>query len=283
MAGMYSQGVDVMPTPARIEETPNTTMSKAGGRQQRDPAGIVPVTGHLLQTNFLAQEENPTTLYGQDIIRLHLTFVGMVEEVKREPSWVQWTVDDGTHLINMRKYVQSDDEAGALAMMNEAPVGKYARIVGRFMKGKGYWYVSPLHISAVTDPDEIALSAVEAAHAFVFNKQPEEPKLQTSQSLPTEFPTSTMAAPKPSPYVGSAAAGSEVKPSVGPAWLTPDMSVTQAVKEALKHADEAGLSKQDIKKLVGRFDEPTIGAALKQFEADGDVYTTIDDEHFALC
>ncbi|SPN99591.1 uncharacterized protein DNG_02443 [Cephalotrichum gorgonifer] len=95
-----------------------------------------------------------------------VTFVAQIRSMNRQETNIQYKLDDGTAVIEVKKYVDSD--------RTEAPsdpaidVGGYVRCYGRLRAFNGKRYVSVHFIRAVTNYDEVNYHLLEAAAVHLY-------------------------------------------------------------------------------------------------------------------
>lgn len=95
-----------------------------------------------------------------------MTFVAQVRQLNRQETNIQYKLDDGTAVIEVKKYIDSE--------RTEAPsdptidVDAYVRVYGRLKSFNSKRYVSVHFIRAVTDFDEVSFHLLEAAAVHLY-------------------------------------------------------------------------------------------------------------------
>lgn len=89
-----------------------------------------------------------------------VTFVAQIRQLNRQETNIQYKLDDGTAVIEVKKYV--DAERVEAPSDPNIDVGAYVRVYGRLKSFNGKRYVSVHFIRAVTEFDEVGYHLLEA-------------------------------------------------------------------------------------------------------------------------
>lgn len=89
-----------------------------------------------------------------------VTFVAQIRQLNRQETNIQYKLDDGTAVIEVKKYV--DAERVEAPSDPRIDVGAYVRVYGRLKSFNGKRYVSVHFIRAVEDFDEVGYHLLEA-------------------------------------------------------------------------------------------------------------------------
>lgn len=196
-----------------------------------------------------------------------VVLVGMVEGLVKQTSSLEFTMNDATGRIKVKYYMA--ESAGVEKLEN----GAYVSIVGNVRTSPAV-HVSVLSLRAVQSANEVSYHMIEAAYANVkLSQKPAEPA-----------PTSTaMDFPTPSKEFSSPAA--QQSPAQPPAQqVKPVGDVNSQILEVLRRDGEGleeGVEKSVLLKKLDTLTADSITAALDKLVDAGEVFRTIDDDHFA--
>jgi len=211
-----------------------------------------------------------------------LLLVGLVESMTKQAASIEFSLNDGTGRIKARHYV-SDRQSGDLDAL--AP-GCYVSAFGSVRTAPEV-HLAVVGMSPVRSADEVSYHMIEAAYAAL--------KLEKGVSEPM-----TPAPKRPAPAeaagispqkleVAAAAAPAAVEASKPPAAAPKEplsgSGLRKAVLRFLQREGEGrpeGVSLAAVCGCVGATPADDVTAALRRLVDAGEIYTTIDDEHF-LC
>lgn len=97
-----------------------------------------------------------------------VTFVGQVRAVTQQSTHVNYKLDDGTGVIEVKKWVDADKmqtEPGAEPLLE---LDKYARVWGRLKSFSNKKHVGAHVIRPVTDHNEVNYHLLEAAYVHLY-------------------------------------------------------------------------------------------------------------------
>lgn len=201
-----------------------------------------------------------------------LLLVGLVEAMTRQAASVELSLCDGSGRIKARHY--TSDQSGDLAAL--AP-GCYVSVFGS-VRTAPETHFAVAGMSLVQSADEVSYHMIETAYAAL--------KLQKGRPEPVT--------PAPKKSVLEEAAPSPQKPSKAtveaPAAAVPKEGLTgsglrKAVLGFIQKEGEGkaeGVSLAAVCKHVDPVPAADVSAALEKLVDAGEIFTTIDDEHF-LC
>lgn len=264
--------------------------ARAGVRQE-DRMACLPLTVRIVED---AVERQRAT--GVDELRVHgvemgqssmMLLVGAVEQLVKQTSSVQFVLNDGTGRVKVRHYTTSDaDSAGLEGIVD----GGYITVVGSVRTSPAL-HISATFLHPVASANEVSYHMIEVAHAALKLKQVASGVTTTT---PTSFTTpSKSKLASPTQALAELSPPKEVAPEVVPQPLPALANPATAAKtlESMKHTvaeflrreaegQEAGLHVDAV--CAGLKEESAaVRAALDALVEDGDVYTTISEDHFA--
>jgi len=247
--------------------------------RQEDRQTCLPVTVRAIEH---AMEQRADT--GGEL-RVHgsepgvLLLVGLVEAMTRQSASIELSLNDGTGRIKARHYV-SERQSGDLDAL--AP-GRYVTVFGALRTAPEVHF-AVAGMTLVQSADEVSYHMVEAAYAAL--------KLQKGRTEPvTPAPKKHMAAEAglSPPKETTVATASAVGAPAAVAAKEPSgerLSGSGLRKAALKFLQREGEGRPEGVPLaaVCQHVAPTpadeVAAALQKLVDSGEVYTSIDDEHF---
>jgi len=266
--------------------TQNASPQKA--KRQEEKQSCVPVTARIIETAIKNQEGMELRIHGEEPSMLVL--VGQVESLVKQAASLEFTLNDSTGRVKARHFFPNQE---ARPEFDKLESGSYVSVVANLRTAPTV-HLGVQFMSLVQSPDEISYHMIESAHAAM--------KLQQNIKDP-----STPAAKRP-------VASPQTVGSQGPTWspdvaMSPPKEIKETVNvvpvplsfssakvklegEALKNAVIELLRKEgpatgelgvELAKVYAGL-EATPSADVKgcvtQLLDDGDVYTTVDDDHF---
>lgn len=205
-----------------------------------------------------------------------LIVVGIAESVVLQPTNLELQVNDGTGRIKARLYLT---ELGQREKLKDIVPGRYVSMFGGVRTAPEFHFAA-MGIRVVTESDEISYHAIEAAHAAL--------KLLKVHQRALE-PTT------PNPKAQSAGQGDNVSPpkapleagaapSPGPAKPLSGAGLKSAIQHFLQRSAEGNPEGAHFGKVAEHV-SPTplaeVQAALRQLVVDGEIFNTVDDDHFS--
>eukprot|EP00440_Ansanella_granifera_P034153 gb/GFBE01037052.1/.p1 GENE.gb/GFBE01037052.1/~~gb/GFBE01037052.1/.p1 ORF type:complete len:267 (+),score=72.89 gb/GFBE01037052.1/:1-801(+) len=202
-----------------------------------------------------------------------LVLVAAVDEVSKHPNTMELMLNDGTGRLKARYFIT--DASNTSAMDAIAP-GMYVSVFGG-VRTAPMNHFAVTGIRPVQSADEVSYHTIEVAHTY----------LKCQKGHPEPF--------TPSPKKSSPLAAVEATTGAVEAKLTPSKAEEAApVGEQLKAALTEFLQKESpargdvgvpiaeiCKKYVSNTEEQ-VRSMLTQLVEGGDVFTTIDDNHFCM-
>jgi len=265
----------------------NSSPQKA--KRQEEKQTCIAITARIIESSIKNMEGGELHIHGEQPSMVLL--VGQVESLVKQAASLEFTLNDSTGRVKARHFFPNQE---ARPEFDKLQNGSYVSVVANVRTALTV-HLGVQFMTLVQSADEVSYHMIEAAHAAV--------KLQqTNKSDP-----STPAAKRP--VASPMTAGSQ-----GPSW-SPDVAMSPAkeVKETVNvvpvpmsfTAAKVKLAGDELKNAIIeilRKDGPAsgesgvglaqVGAGLEATPLDdikgcltglldeGDVYTTIDDDHF---
>jgi len=257
-------------------------------KRQEDKQTCVPITARIIESAIKSMEGGALRIHGEEPSMVLL--VGQVESLVKQAASLEFTLNDSTGRVKARHFFPNQEARPELDKMEN---GCYVSVVANVRTAPTV-HLGVQFMTIVQSADEISYHMIEAAHATV--------KLQQASKDP-----STPAAKRP--VASPMTAGSQ-----GQSW-SPDVAMSPAkeVKEAVNVAPvpmslasaKVKLAGDELKNAIIEFlrkegeASGDVGVSLAQVGAglaatpaadiksclaflleEGDVFTTIDDDHF---
>lgn len=199
--------------------------------------------------------------------------MGQIRHISAQPTNITYKVDDGTGLIEVKKWVDVDKEATAAAP--ELSENRYVRVFGRVKGFNNKRFVSAHIVRPVTDFNEINMHLLEATYVHLyFTCNPPE---STSAAGVARSDNDAMFVDQSHSRAGE---GSAV---VGNRQFSQLKPMARKVLSLLQSAPQnnEGLHIQQIASELGVNVDQVLLAGDELLES-GSIYTTIDDETWAV-
>lgn len=244
----------------------------------------LPVTVRAIELALQQQREDDGEFRVHGVEPGMLALVGLVEDLSKSGgASVEFTLNDATGRLRVRFYVT---EPGALAGLEELASGRYVSLVGGVRSSPTAHFAATC-MRLVSSADEVSYHMIEAAHAALKLRQgstlepstPAPKRQAVAESLgameditPAKAPTDSMPAP------ASLTAASK-GPLEGPALR--QSALEFVTREAASQGQE-GVSLDAVRVHLGPLSEAAVRKCLVALVDDGDLFTTIDDDHFGV-
>lgn len=218
-------------------------------------------------------------IHGEEVSMIMV--VGVAEAVVNQAASVEFILNDSTGRLKVRQYL-TDSNQNAIGFSN----GHYVSVVGQ-MRTAPEVHMSAQFLSVVDSPDQISYHVIEATHAMLkltkakadpMTPAPKRP-VATPQISVTNVPPQTEdmvvdTPQKESKIAVSSSPGSKLKGDVLRSAL-----ISFLQQQSSNHPE--GLKFGDIAKQMEPVVEVEVRACLESLVGDGEVFNTIDDEHFS--
>jgi hypothetical protein len=256
-------------------------------KRQEDKQVCLPVTVRAIESALQNQTEGGTEVkfYGRE--QGMLILVAAVEAVVTQGVSVEMFLNDATGRIKARHYTNDISQQA----VDQLTPGCYVHVFGNIRTTpEVHFAITGLRI--VTSADDVSFHMIEVAHAAMKSEKPESgrgldrsvvtPVKAAPTSLDTDKFTKTEISPpkEPSPAVVSTAA--PVPPAKN---RLQGEALRSAVLEFLRKECEgkpAGVRLRDAVSFADPTPAEDVKATLAKLVDAGDVYNTIDDQHFAV-
>lgn len=240
--------------------------SSAQGRSRKayDEQTLIPVTIRMVRRAQPDTASGDGSLILQDGRKISMVkIVGAVRSVEDTSTNVMYTLEDGTGLIDVRKWLD-DNECSALQELRQETLKEhiYLRIIGQVKEYEGKVIVVANSIRPVASGNELTHHMLEVVYCAERYKRGDI-------VIPGR--------------VGSGL-GIGVKKVIGPEGTNDSAnSLKAAVLDIFKNHDDVGSGvhvQVCIDHLNGRFPEAEIRRMIESLSEEGHIYSTVSDDHF---
>jgi len=253
--------------------------------RQEEKQTCIPVTVRIVQDAVARHAESQEILiHGTEANIVHI--VGVVEGLVEQTAMIEFQLNDGSGRMKVRYYTPSGSSEGATGITT----GRYISVVGNVRTSPAA-HVSAMSLQAVTSADEVSYHMIEVAHAALKLRNP-----TTAATLGAAVPVSDPITPaKQGLGFGQGfGQGSTVSPvkmeapfvAAPVAMQTPPKAdLRSAVMDLLRQMQEsAGAEGLGLSTIAGRTQASSekVKDILSSLVDEGEVFTTIDDDHFAV-
>lgn len=284
---MFNSGVTFLNFGSSQSQVPAVTQADVSADDRRQPRQEEPLT--CIPVTVRAVEQGLAQTADRDEFRVHgvepgmIVLVGAVENMSK-PGGVslEFTLNDGTGRMRVRYFLT---EEGAMQGLEGMSSGCYVSIVGQARKAPSP-HISVTCMNLVSSADEVSYHMVEAAHAFLkLQKGPSTSvELRTpAKQRPAEAVDITPLSPpkdeKPKSYQATATVSASVLGQHMP--LKPDLRqlALNFVKRDETGPEGAALS--DIVAHLAPAGATEVRLVLEGLQTDGEIYNSIDENHFS--
>jgi len=258
--GGSAQGFDATPA----QSAPEATGKKP---RQEEKQTCLPVTVRLIEKAVAERTESAGELRFHGTEQSMLIVVGMVEALTRQSASMEFSLNDATGRMKARYYMTSRQPSE----LEGIEPGTYV-CVSASVRTAPEVHLAVTGMRPVRSGDEVSFHMIEVAHAMLRLKRREsEPMVPLSKGVPEMSPMKPV---KPVPE------------SVPDAVQKPRLSGSKLRHALLDFSRKEGEGKAEGVNLAAfcKFADPTpkdeVKSALEHLVNKGDLYTTIDEEHF---
>ena len=226
------------------------------------PPTMKPLTVKMLKRAIDARQTPDETLVVNGVPVHNLTVVGKIVGVESKSSYVLYKVDDSTGVCDVKVWSDQDGDQTA----EPIEVGAYVRVYGS-VKTLANEHMIAAHtqqaVCKITDHNEVTFHMLEVVYA---SGHAEKTKVSGGAA-----PANAYTVPQQAPNV--AANGDLGSEEI-------DVSIMGVLKQFAE--GEQGMTVDEIaSKQNGKFTRDAIKAALEEMSNGGEVFTTIDEDHYA--
>jgi len=265
-----------------------TQASPQKARRQEEKQSCIPVTVRMVDTGVKnsSMDGGEVRIHGEETSMVVL--VGQVESLVRQAASMEFTLNDSSGRIKARHFFPNSEPRPELERLQS---GSYVSVVAN-VRTAPTLHLGVQFMTIVETADEISYHMIESAHAALkLQKHSMEP-LTPAPKRPVASPQFDSQPPVWSPTATPPKVSNQSVSTVIPVPMIVTPSKGKMEGDALKNAileylrkegpnvGEAGVGVTAVAAGL----EPTpladIKGCLGVLVEDGDVYTTLDDDHF---
>jgi replication factor A2 len=227
--------------------------------KKRDAQTLVPLTIKQLQNSEI--RDSKFKIDGKEVSQI--TFIGVILTVEAQNTNVNYLIDDGTGKINVRIYIDMDDETQKQSQWRE---NMYVRVIGNLRVFQNGPSVVGFQLIPLTDFNELTFHMLEVIHTHCVNTK-------TAQGgSPAKAPA---AQSNDSNVISNSNFGND-----GGDGAFSDIQKQVLQVFAQDHNNETGTSIQTVCERLSQFQRHDIQRAIEYLSDEGHLYSTIDEEHY---
>ncbi|GAA6059428.1 hypothetical protein JCM10212_003660 [Sporobolomyces blumeae] len=252
--------------------------SPSGGGRKSGSQALRPVTIHQVRTAEQSFTDSEFMIDGAEV--KEITLVACIRSVTRTTTQATFLVEDGTGQMDCRMWVESSDggdegDPRLAALENN----RYVRIIGSIKTFSDKRHINAQRVRPIEDFNEISFHLVECAYVHKYTTL--GPPGGGNTAMVTDRPYDNAG----NPYASDAHGGGMGGAGDGIPTDLPSgqRAVLKFVKEqsALGDSGGEGVHIQAIVRSLG-FGEAKVRDLIQTLETEGHLYSTIDEDHFAM-
>jgi replication factor A2 len=262
-----------------VSNTPEKKMSR------EDKQTCLPLTVRILSDAIANRADNASDLQVHGVELANFVLVGVVENLMQQATGLEFVLNDASGRIKVRYYRTGDEDADVKGLVS----GRYASIVGN-LRTTPMPHVSALSLRSVGSADEVSYHMIEVAHAALKLKcgggsaslTLSTPVKQTKPVAATDGPTpakENQDVVMPASSAPASTMATSVEAPLGGGALR---SAILAVFRKEGEDKPEGVSVNTIINQLKGTPSDSIRSVVEELVADGEVFSTIDDEHFSV-
>jgi len=247
----------------------------------------VPVTVRILLDAVAARadEGSEVLIHGSEAGVIVL--VGVVEALVQQTAMLEFQLNDASGRIKVRHY--------GSGLTDSLTPGRYVAIVGNLRTSPAV-HVSAMSLRTVSQADEVSYHMIDVAHTALRLRNPTLangiPAAKAGLSLPGSNvamdPSTPAKLSKAEDIISPVKAEPPVATHIAPMAVQtppPKTDLRSSVMKVLRQEQERGCDEGlALSSLVSQLEASSdkIKGIMSELVNDGDVFTTIDEEHFAV-
>lgn len=252
-------------------------------RRQEEKQSCVPITARIIESAVKNMEGGEIRIHGEEPSMLVL--VGQVESLVKQAASLEFTLNDSTGRVKARHFFPNQE---ARPEFDKLESGCYVSVVANLRTAPTV-HLGIQFMSIVQSPDEISYHMIEAAHAALklqhVVKDPATPSAKRPIASPQTAGSQPDEAMSPPKEVKEAVSVVPVPMSFASAKVKLEGDALKAaIIELLKRdgpaSGELGVELAKVGAGLEATPLADVKDCLMQLLDDGDVYTTLDDDHF---
>lgn len=243
------------------QKSPNTA-------KKRDAQTLVPLT--IKQLNTAEIRDSKFKIDGKEVSQISL--IGIILSVEVQNTNINYMIDDGTGKINVRVYVDTDDESQKQSQWRE---NMYVRVIGNLRVFQNGPSVVGFTLIPLTDFNELTFHFLECIHTHCTNTM-QAPNSGSSQ------PAATLAQPMNQPVKSEGGISVTMNDGNGGGAGNIGNDAQRQVMDVFNKDSnsETGTSIGVVCERLPHLNREEIQKAIEYLSDEGHLYSTIDEEHY---
>jgi len=238
--------------------------------RQEEKSTCLPVTARWIEHALEQQrKEGSEELCFHGMVPGMLTMVGVVEELNAQPMSLDFTLNDGTGRLRARYFVSDPRPEG----FSQIVAGRYVCLVGEMRTAPAVHFGCNT-VKVVASADEVSYHLIEVAHTQL--------RLQKGALYaPKQAESAVQAAPVKATVTPVRASNTELKGALG------GVELRTAILDFMRNQQENGVGPEGValSALTAHLTSAPaaeIRQCIDTLETDGEIFRTMDDEHFSV-
>lgn len=251
-----NDGMNGSPTFSQSQQSPSAV-------KKRDAQSLTPVT--IKQLHNCEHRDSKFKLDGKDLAQV--TFIGSILSSEQQPTNLNYLIDDGTGKINVRIYIDLEDENHSNHAENT-----YVRVVGNLREFNNQLSVVGFTLLPITDFNELTFHMLEAISVHLRNTRGEAGGAVGGGAVQQNA--------APAMNGGNNYGGGNNFGGNAPAGGNDDGLQQKVLKVFEADSSDQGASIDYVCQQFPNVSRMDIKKAVEYLSDEGHLYSTVDDDHF---
>jgi len=284
--------------------TQNSSTAKTG--RFAGDSSLIPVTVKQITTAPEPEPDAPFMIDGRD--SFNVTIIGAITHIEMQVTNTAITLSDGTDEIAVKIWTSEESRAASdLEKLKELQKGMYIKVFGRPQLYRGARSLTCYHLDVIKDSNELTLHLVESLYAHLMNTNSNTKRMNSNAfgkgssstvgdnntKKDSDSRNSNMRKPLGDSYnIGSSVLHGSTNTHLSGATLgTGDIDedvemndlerkIISVIKNPIYSSTDGGCHIEEVFKDLPQYGVNDIKEAVQRLSDDGQLYSTIDDEHF---
>jgi replication factor A2 len=255
-------------------------------KKQEEKTTVLPLTVRMLESAVESRtdESADVLIHGSEAGMVHL--VGVVEGLVQQTAMVEFQLNDASGRVKVRQYFTGDSAGKGIDGLTS---GRYVSVIGNLRTSPAV-HVSAMNVRAVTSADEISYHMIEVALATLRLRAPAGGVSTGGLGLSVGV-TADPGTPSPMKIAENANKISPMKVDA-PVPVALDMQpaasddirgcVLKVLEQGKESAGDQGVGLASVIAKLAHCKASQVKEILQGLVDEGEIFTTIDDEHYAL-
>lgn len=254
---------------------PQSSPQKKAARQE-DKTICIPATIKMVNSSVQNAGSEELHLHGEEVGMLVL--VGVVESCSKQVASIDFVLNDSTGRIKVRKYLTD------AVPQDDITTGQYVTVVGQARK-MPECHISAQFIHLIESPDEISYHNVSAVHTMLSMTKKKNDPMTPGTKRAVASPQSSGLMVQSSGAMTDTLSPQKAMKVESPVASGGKLIGAQLKAAVLSYLQQQGAGPEGLKLgVIAKQLEPStatdVRSCLETLVTDGEIFNTIDDEHF---